>query len=230
MVFGNRGVTSGAGVAFSRDPSTGAAQPVIDVLVRLARRGRGVGQPHAADRKARSRKRCRHVAAQLRETLALLEREFADVQDIEFTIQDGRLWILQTRAAKRTPQAALRFAIDLVKEGADHAGRGACSGSTASTSTRSRTSASSTAASRRRAAPAPQPASRSAARPSIPTAPNGWRRAAIRSSWCGPTPAPPTSKASPRPPASSPRSAGAPRMRPWWRGRWASPAWSAAPR
>ncbi len=57
-----------------------------------------------------------HVAAQLREILTRLEREFADVQDIEFTIQDGRLWILQTRAAKRTPLAALRFAIDLVNE------------------------------------------------------------------------------------------------------------------
>ena len=57
------------------------------------------------------------VATQLRETLARLEREFADVQDVEFTIEDGKLWILQTRSAKRTPQAALRFAIDFVKEG-----------------------------------------------------------------------------------------------------------------
>ena len=57
------------------------------------------------------------VAAQLRETLALLEREFGDVQDVEFTIEDGKLWILQTRSAKRTPRAALRFAIDFVNEG-----------------------------------------------------------------------------------------------------------------
>ena len=54
---------------------------------------------------------------QLREILKRLEREFADVQDVEFTLEDGKLWILQTRAAKRTPQAALRFAIDLVEEG-----------------------------------------------------------------------------------------------------------------
>ncbi len=63
-------------------------------------------------RKAAIQQALPHVAAQLREILARLEREFTDVQDIEFTIQDGRLWILQTRAAKRTPQAALRFAID----------------------------------------------------------------------------------------------------------------------
>jgi pyruvate, orthophosphate dikinase len=57
------------------------------------------------------------VAAQLRAALARLEDEFADVQDVEFTIDNGKLWLLQTRAAKRTPQAAVRFAIDLVKEG-----------------------------------------------------------------------------------------------------------------
>ncbi len=57
------------------------------------------------------------VATQLRDVLARLEREFADVQDVEFTIEDGKLWLLQTRAAKRTPNAALRFAIDFVREG-----------------------------------------------------------------------------------------------------------------
>jgi pyruvate, orthophosphate dikinase len=57
------------------------------------------------------------VAAQLRATLTRLEQEFGDVQDVEFTIEDGKLWILQTRAAKRSPQAALRFAIDFVNSG-----------------------------------------------------------------------------------------------------------------
>jgi pyruvate, orthophosphate dikinase len=57
------------------------------------------------------------VAARLRETLALLERELGDVQDVEFTIEDSKLWILQTRSAKRTPRAALHFAVDFVKEG-----------------------------------------------------------------------------------------------------------------
>jgi PEP-utilising enzyme, mobile domain/Pyruvate phosphate dikinase, AMP/ATP-binding domain len=57
------------------------------------------------------------IATQLRDVLAQLEREFGDVQDVEFTIEDGRLYILQTRTAKRTPRAALRIAIDLVHEG-----------------------------------------------------------------------------------------------------------------
>ncbi len=57
------------------------------------------------------------VAAQLREALRRLEQDFADIQDAEFTIDNGKLWMLQTRAAKRTPQAALRPAIDFVKEG-----------------------------------------------------------------------------------------------------------------
>ena len=116
MVFGNLGLSSGSGVAFSRDPSTGAAQPVIDVL--FGSQGEdvvsGSRNPDNEDAIIRS---APAVAAQLRETLALLEKEFGDVQDVEFTIEDGKLWILQTRSAKRTPQAALRFAVDLVREG-----------------------------------------------------------------------------------------------------------------
>jgi pyruvate,orthophosphate dikinase len=57
------------------------------------------------------------VAAQLRDRLSQLEREFGDVQDVEFTIEDEKLWILQTRSAKRTPLAAVKFAVDFVKEG-----------------------------------------------------------------------------------------------------------------
>jgi pyruvate,orthophosphate dikinase len=57
------------------------------------------------------------AAAELGDTLRRLEQEFGDVQDVEFTIEDGKLWILQTRSAKRTPRAALRIAIDLVHEG-----------------------------------------------------------------------------------------------------------------
>ena len=103
-------------MAFSRDPSTGAAQPVIDVL--FGSQGEdvvsGKRNPDTEEAIARS---LPAVATQLRDTLARLEREFVDVQDVEFTIEDGKLWILQTRSAKRTPQAALRFAIDFVKEG-----------------------------------------------------------------------------------------------------------------
>jgi pyruvate,orthophosphate dikinase len=116
MVFGNRGLSSGAGVAFSRDPSTGAAQPVIDVLFESQGEDvvSGSRDPQTEEALIRS---APVVATQLRETLAHLEQEFADVQDVEFTIEDGKLWILQTRSAKRTPQAALRFAIDFVREG-----------------------------------------------------------------------------------------------------------------
>ena len=116
MVFGNRGLSSGAGVAFSRDPSTGAAKPVIEVLFEsqgedVVSGSRTPETDEALGRLAPA------AAAQLRDVLARLEREFRDVQDVEFTIEDGKLWILQTRAVKRTAQAALRFAIDLVKEG-----------------------------------------------------------------------------------------------------------------
>jgi pyruvate,orthophosphate dikinase len=116
MVFGNSGASSGAGVAFSRDPSTGADRPVIDVL--FAAQGEDVVSgrrtPETEEAIVRSLPK---VATELREALARLEREFADVQDVEFTIENGKLWMLQTRSAKRTPQAALRFATDFVAEG-----------------------------------------------------------------------------------------------------------------
>jgi pyruvate,orthophosphate dikinase len=116
MVYGNGGPSSGAGVAFSRDPSTGKAQPVIDVLFDAQGEDVVSGRrtPDTEDAIARS---LPAVATELREILQRLEREFGDVQDIEFTIEEGRLWILQTRSAKRTPRAALKIAIDLVREG-----------------------------------------------------------------------------------------------------------------
>ncbi len=116
MVFGNRGLSSGAGVAFSRDPSTGAHRPVIDVLFESQGEDVVSGKCNPETEEAMIRS-VPAAATQLREALVRLEREFGDVQDIEFTIEDSRLWILQTRSAKRTPQAALRFAIDFVKEG-----------------------------------------------------------------------------------------------------------------
>ncbi len=115
MVFGNRGYSSGAGVAFSRDPSTGAAQPVIDVL--FESQGEDVvSGSKTPETETAIERQVPQAAAQLRETLVRLEREFADVQDVEFTIEDGKLWLLQARAAKRTPLAALKFAVDFVKE------------------------------------------------------------------------------------------------------------------
>ncbi len=116
MVYGNRDLASGAGVAFSRDPSTGTNKPMIDVAFGCQGEDvvSGNRTPETEEAIVRTMPA---VATQLRETLARLEHDFTDIQDIEFTIEDGHLWILQTRAAKRTPQAALRFAIDLVHEG-----------------------------------------------------------------------------------------------------------------
>jgi pyruvate,orthophosphate dikinase len=116
MVYGNNGLSSGAGVAFSRDPSTGIAQPVIDVLFDAQGEEVVSGRrtPETEDAIERS---LPSIGRELREILRRLEREFRDVQDIEFTIEEGRLWILQARSAKRTPRASLRIAIDLVQEG-----------------------------------------------------------------------------------------------------------------
>lgn len=116
MVFGNSGLSSGAGVAFSRDPSTGAAQPMID-LVLDAQGEDVVSGRRTPDGEAAAARALPSLAAELRGILQRLECEFRDVQDIEFTVENGRLWILQTRAAKRTPRAAVRIAIDLVHEG-----------------------------------------------------------------------------------------------------------------
>jgi pyruvate,orthophosphate dikinase len=115
MVFGNGGLASGAGVAFSRDPSTGAARPMIDLV--LDAQGEDVVSgrriPDSEDAIARA---LPTTEAELCDILKRLEREFGDVQDVEFTVEDGKLWILQTRSAKRTPRAAVRIAIDLVHE------------------------------------------------------------------------------------------------------------------
>jgi pyruvate,orthophosphate dikinase len=116
MVFGNGGLASGAGVAFSRDASTGQPHPMIDLV--LDAQGEDVVSgrrtPDTAEAIARA---LPSTEAELGEILKRLEREFRDVQDVEFTVEDGKLFILQTRSAKRTPRAAVRIAIDLVHEG-----------------------------------------------------------------------------------------------------------------
>jgi pyruvate, orthophosphate dikinase len=116
MVFGNRGLSSAGGVAFSRDPSTGSAKPVIEILFESQGEDvvSGTRNPETEEAMAWS---AATATTQLKEILVGLEHEFADVQDVEFTVEEGKLWILQTRSAKRTPKAALRFAIDFVEEG-----------------------------------------------------------------------------------------------------------------
>ena len=116
MVFGNGGLASGAGVAFSRDPSTGAPRPIFD-LVHDAHGedvGSGTRAPDTTQGRARELPK---LESELGDVLKRLEGAFADVQDVEFTVENGKLWILQTRTAKRTPRAAARIAIDLVHEG-----------------------------------------------------------------------------------------------------------------
>ena len=109
MVFGNSGLSSGAGVAFSRDPSTGANTPVIDVMIDAQGEDVVSGRqtPETEEAIVRS---LPAVAVQLRGTLTLLEQDFGDVQDVEFTIEDGKLWILQhaRRSARRRPRCAFR--------------------------------------------------------------------------------------------------------------------------
>ena len=116
MVFGNMGDTSGSGVAFSRDELTGAPEPSGDFLANAQGEDvvSGVRTPRDL---AELRDWLPDVHEQLLAILALLERHYGDMQDTEFTVQEGRLYMLQTRSAKRPAQAAVRFAVDAVAEG-----------------------------------------------------------------------------------------------------------------
>ena len=116
MVFGNKGPQSGSGVAFSRDEVTGAPEPSGDFLIDAQGEDvvSGVRTPLDLSELAAWMP---DVHAQLRDILRALERHYRDMQDTEFTIEDGRLYMLQTRSAKRPAQAAVRFAVDAVEEG-----------------------------------------------------------------------------------------------------------------
>jgi pyruvate,orthophosphate dikinase len=117
MVFGNLGAGSGTGVLFTRDPLSGEPEPYGEWLPG----GQGedvVSGTHDCLPLSALRDELGDAHAHLLEAGALLERENGDVQDVEFTIEGGRLFLLQTRAAKRSPAAALRTAVDLAREGA----------------------------------------------------------------------------------------------------------------
>jgi pyruvate, orthophosphate dikinase len=116
MVFGNKGDTSGSGVAFSRDEVTGAPEPSGDFLPNAQGEDvvSGVRTPRDISELADWMP---EVGEQLREILRTLERHYGDMQDTEFTVEEGRLYMLQTRNAKRPAQAAVRFAVDAVAEG-----------------------------------------------------------------------------------------------------------------
>ena len=116
MVFGNMGETSGTGVAFTRNPSTGAKGIFGEYLINAQGEDvvAGIRTPQTIDRLEQDMPEC------YKEFMAIankLENHYRDMQDMEFTIQEGKLYFLQTRSGKRTAQAALQIACDLVDEG-----------------------------------------------------------------------------------------------------------------
>jgi pyruvate,orthophosphate dikinase len=116
MVFGNKGDTSGSGVAFSRDEVTGAPEPSGDFLVNAQGEDVVSGVRNTQDI-ADLAQLMPEMHAELMDVLRTLERHYGDMQDTEFTVEEGRLFMLQTRNAKRPAQAAVRFAVDAVAEG-----------------------------------------------------------------------------------------------------------------
>ena len=128
MVFGNLGPTSATGVAFTRNPSTGENALYGEFLVNAQGEDvvAGIRTPQNLTKIAREEalsdmpsmeEVMPEVFGQLVDVNLKLENHYRDMQDIEFTVQDGKLWMLQTRAGKRTTAAALKIAVDMVAEG-----------------------------------------------------------------------------------------------------------------
>ncbi len=115
MVFGNRGVDSGTGVLFTRNPATGENTLYGDVL--FGAQGEDVvAGTHATEPISVLDETLPAVGAELRRYADMLERHNRDICDIEFTIEDGRLWMLQNRIGKRTAQAAVRAAAEMAQD------------------------------------------------------------------------------------------------------------------
>lgn len=116
MVFGNMGETSGTGVAFTRDPSTGEKKFYGEYLTNAQGEDvvAGIRTPKPI---AELEKDLPESYKQLIEIYQILERHYRDMQDIEFTIEDNKLYMLQTRTGKRTGQSAMKIAVDMVEEG-----------------------------------------------------------------------------------------------------------------
>jgi len=128
MVFGNMGDTSATGVAFTRDPSKGDNAYYGEFLINAQGEDvvAGIRTPQYLTRAAREAAGARpasmeeampEVYGELANVFDLLERHYRDMQDIEFTVQQGKLWMLQTRSGKRTAKAALKIAVDMAEEG-----------------------------------------------------------------------------------------------------------------
>ncbi len=128
MVFGNMGDTSATGVAFTRDPATGEKAYYGEWLVNAQGEDvvAGIRTPQYLTKAARERAGAKPLSmeeampnayAELAGVFELLEKHYRDMQDIEFTVERGKLWMLQTRSGKRTAKAALKMAVDMVSEG-----------------------------------------------------------------------------------------------------------------
>jgi pyruvate,orthophosphate dikinase len=128
MVFGNMGETSATGVAFTRDPSTGENSYYGEFLINAQGEDvvAGIRTPQTLTKKAREEmgeeapsmeEALPEVYKQLAATFETLEGHYRDMQDIEFTVEQGKLWMLQTRTGKRTARAALKIAVDMAEAG-----------------------------------------------------------------------------------------------------------------
>jgi pyruvate,orthophosphate dikinase len=116
MVFGNMGLNSGAGVAFTRNPWSGENEPLIDF--KFGAQGEDVVSGNqSATTQSELKKSMPSVYEDLMQIGRSLESHFQDMQDMEFTVQEGKLYILQTRNGKRSPLSAIRIAVDLWREG-----------------------------------------------------------------------------------------------------------------
>jgi len=116
MVFGNLDDQSGTGVAFTRDPATGESGSYGDYLVRAQGEDVVAGIRNTMSL-ADLANEIPRIATELDDVMAKLEKHYRDLCDIEFTVEKGKLWILQTRVGKRTAEAAFRIAVQLVEEG-----------------------------------------------------------------------------------------------------------------
>ncbi len=128
MVFGNMGETSATGVAFTRDPATGENAYYGEYLINAQGEDvvAGIRTPQYLTKAARERANARPLSmeeampetfAELANVFQILETHYRDMQDIEFTVERGKLWMLQTRSGKRTAKAALKIAVDMASEG-----------------------------------------------------------------------------------------------------------------
>ena len=220
MVFGNMGETSATGVAFTRNPSTGEKKLYGEFLINaqgedvvagirtpqeiteLARKESGSDKPSMEEAMP-------EAFNELTRIYGVLERHYRDMQDLEFTVEQGKLWMLQTRSGKRTAKAALRIAVELAERRPDHAQGGGHphrSGRARSAPASHHRSQCRAQGHRHRAAGL---ARRRLGRDRVLVRRGGGAQGARagRSFWCGSRRRPRTSTACTRPRASSPRAA-----------------------